>query len=684
MAIAKTREQQEADWWEDWWAADYSWDGLATKIIAGTSGLHGERTLQEYWLTDPATGHLRSEQNLLAVGEIIEAPDGSRWHIAHMPLFWTDGSAAKSAWTNTERACLATVIGARIAAANNTSVILSVLGDERVKGIDGRAQLQGSVLTGQPSHPNGASAPLHIAASMCWLPAWNAAKHQFGPGAQFLSANFSADTRFDSAIFYGSVSFDNVTFSGDASFKNTNFSGAASFKRATFFGVTRFYRATFSGNAHFKSARFSGDARFTSATISGEANFDNTIFSGHANLNSVTFSGKANFDSASFSGDARFYNATFSDDASFHSAIFSGGARFNDTTISGDATFSSANFSGNARFNPTTFLGNARFYRAFFSGHANLNSAIFSGDSSFNFATFAGGARFHRAKFEKSAFFRGSKFEYKDVDNVKSGQMWFGKAVFSGPLNFDDAVFASNPAHHSAAFLGARFADLASFRGCGDHWVAALDEVEIKGRILIDEREETDSLRNFDLVILSRARDGGENPTTKESLLKELEGGCRTLKVAMGAARNEIMEQRYYRLQLRTRREQAEVPPSERLVSFLFGWTADYGLSSTRPLVGLGLLMLVFTYIHAMFWHATGSFDGSGFIKSIEMAASRMFPFGAFEFVSRDWFNQLACRGAYPYTLLFARLFASLQSLIALLLIFLFGLSVRRRFKVGE
>ena len=95
-------------------------------------------------------------------------------------------------------------------------------------------------------------------------------------------------------------------------------------------------------------------------------------------------------------------------------------------------------------------------------------------------------------------------------------------------------------------------------------------------------------------------------------------------------------------------------------------------------------MLTIFTVVYALFWGATGNLDSASLIKSIEMAASRIFPFGAFEEISKNWFNELECRGAYPWTVLCARLFASLQSLIALLLIFLFGLAVRRRFKVGE
>ena len=107
-------------------------------------------------------------------------------------------------------------------------------------------------------------------------------------------------------------------------------------------------------------------------------------------------------------------------------------------------------------------------------------------------------------------------------------------------------------------------------------------------------------------------------------------------------------------------------------------------MSLTRPIFGLGILLLAFAYIYALLWHVSGEFSWNDALKSIEMAASRIFPFGAFEDVSKSWFANLTKRGVTTGTVLVARSMASLQSLIALLLIFLFGLAVRRRFKVGE
>jgi len=592
---AKDRDELVTDWWHHRRLADYSWHALAKFPLAGTGGVHGERTLQDYWRRDPTTGKLRCDTELRAAGELETAPDGSLWHIAHVPLIWPDGSAAKSRWSTEQRIHFATIIAARIAAAKETRATLKN-GDELVTGVDGRAQLIGSILLDPPDHPAGAAAPIHIAATGSWFPAWYPDDNQIGPGADFRGAAFLGLVRCQGTKFLGDAGFDGATFLGGAFFGGAIFAGDAGFEGTKFVDIAAFYSTIFSGKTFFDRAVFQGGTSFERAT---------------------------------FSGETRFYSSNFS--------------------------------------HGTTF-----------------NNAAFSGEASFEGATFSGSASFDSATFENSAFFGGVRFQTTLDGNLQSGPMRFEKAVFAGPVNFEDVVFAANPAHHSSAFLGTRFEGLVSFRRSGDHWVAALDEAQIKGCILIDERDEADSLRDFDSVVLPLARDGWKNGATGEPLLKELEGGCRTIKVAMGAARNEIMEQRYYRFQLLARREQAGVPRIERWVSHLFGYAADYGLSLTRPLIGLGLLLLVFTVIYAIFWHATGRFGSDGLIKSIEMAASRMFPFGAFELVSKSWFEAIACRGAYPFTLLCARLFATLQSLLALLLIFLFGLAVRRRFKVGE
>lgn len=660
MAPSKTPDELKADWWRDWWAADYSWDGLAHPDKYIQDG-RGDSGLQDYWRTDPTTKLGRDDNALIAVGELIRAPDGRLWHIAHVPFVWADGSAAKSAWPHETRMRLAAIVTARLGAAQDTQVTFVMAGLEIVSGTDGRAQFQGCVLLDPPAHPAGVAGPIHLAATRCWLPVCDLARHVFGPGMRFDDAIFSGEINFTHVIFSGDVSFRSVIFLDKCNFHHAEFSDNCDFSHSKFVGEAIFFRTLFKNEAEFKFSTYYSTVSFTESRFKKNVDFHNNLFFDSAYFINCEFTISAQFSDTKFISLTKFDDSTFTS-ASFFGSIFSHGAIFDRTSFRNFTDFSNCKFQGSSSFIKAIFYGETHFIRTEFSDQCT----------------------FVDTQFQSSVSFFSSMFQETLDGNVKSGKMYFARAVFSGPVDFDGATIAANPAHHSAAFLGARFADLVSFRGCGDHWVAALDEAEIQGRILIDERDEQDALQDFDTIVLPGARDGGLNPFTGEPLLKELEGGCRTIKVAMGTARNEIMEQRYYRFQLRARREQAGVPRSERLVSYLFGLIADYGLSLTRPLLGLAVVLLFFIVVYFAFWHATGQLESASLIKSIEMAASRMFPFGAFEDVSKYWFSTLEKRGAYPYTIFFARLFASLQSLFALLLVFLFGLAVRRRFKVGE
>jgi hypothetical protein len=84
MAEARTRQEIEAAWWARWRAQDFSWAGLARKPLGANlmgkmhGGLHAERTLQEYWRRDPASGAVRDDAAMEAAGELVRAPDGAR------------------------------------------------------------------------------------------------------------------------------------------------------------------------------------------------------------------------------------------------------------------------------------------------------------------------------------------------------------------------------------------------------------------------------------------------------------------------------------------------------------------------------------------------------------------------------------------------------------------------------
>ncbi|MGL4541789.1 MAG: hypothetical protein ACRCUI_04685 [Polymorphobacter sp.] len=69
-----------------------------------------------------------------------------------------------------------------------------------------------------------------------------------------------------------------------------------------------------------------------------------------------------------------------------------------------------------------------------------------------------------------------------------------------------------------------------------------------------------------------------------------------------------------------------------------------------------------------------------GWPTALAVSASRIFPFGGFGEDYKTWLNALAAAGQGRFL---AESLATLESLCALILIFLFGLALRRRFKVA-
>jgi uncharacterized protein YjbI with pentapeptide repeats len=276
----------------------------------------------------------------------------------------------------------------------------------------------------------------------------------FPASATFYNATFSRYAEFGSATFSGSADFESATFSGLADFTGATFSGSADFTSATFSRYAEFGSATFSGSADFESATFSGLADYTSATFSGSADFESATFSGSADFTSATFSGSADFESATFSGSAEFGSATFTGSADFTSATFSGSADFRSATFSGIADFRSAIFSS-ANFGSATFSRYAGFGSATFSGLADFRSATFSGLADFGSATLSGIADFESATFSGNTVFRNTRFSsavlfVNFVNAEMKSDTEFDGAKFSAPPRFFGAKLHEGTTWHSA------------------------------------------------------------------------------------------------------------------------------------------------------------------------------------------------------------------------------------------
>ncbi len=699
MADERTRAEREQDWWAKWRRGDYTWAGLQGRawqgwivtdegfvVEAQTSRRYGtakplvaaehqveargrDANLQDYWRADPATGRLRSDEDMR--DELIGADGQPVYHRAHLPLSYENGTpTAKAGWNSN---ALDDVVDARLLAAEDTE--WDGPAHRRRVDFDSRAQFQGGV----------------------WL------KGAFEPAADARPL---------------SVRYANAAFAGDeCRFNTAVFSGDGHFQGVGFFVFAWFDRTTFAGQTSFTEAVFFGGASFTGTKFSGEANFANTSFT------------SAWFDSISFSDNALFTNATFSNGGYFERTKFLGEARFQGTT-----------FSGNARFNDAVFSGDARFPNATFSGSAMFDDAIFSGKALFVGAAFAGYSGFKHCQFKQNADFTGAGraahvaaaeqvvlLKPPTVENARAGTLKkpaglepiarggfqkcsFAKAVFFGNADFSNRTFTAEAEFDSADFRGAPvFHDAVIGQGVR-FYRARFDAPWRAADTWSSEQIAAAKLRNAAAATEAKAQGRSVPKLTipkRQELLDArfaaLEQAYRTLKLAMENIRDRDREQTFYRYELVCRRRQSTTFWGERLISQGYGLISNYGGSLFRPVVTLTLLTATFGLVY---WGWASAFQGkplallgAGGLQNdvwdaLLFSANNVFrPFNAWSADSGEhsaWLTRfLSAQTANPDVVhgagwrLGIRLVATAQSLVAIVLAFLFALGVRRRFQIS-
>lgn len=111
----------------------------------------------------------------------------------------------------------------------------------------------------------------------------------------------------------------------------------------------------------FRCARFGLRTGFAGATFADMAIFDGAIFDNLARFDDAKFGDRAKFDGATFHGVAVFSGARFGDGASFVYVTFGGPAFFADAVLGVSAEFSGATFGSGASFMRAVFGQGASF-----------------------------------------------------------------------------------------------------------------------------------------------------------------------------------------------------------------------------------------------------------------------------------------------------------------------------------
>lgn len=637
MVDAGQREEREKAWWDAWWRADFSWAGLAQKPV-GQNGdlihgsLHGEKTLQDYWRRDPTTGAVRDDAAMQAAGELAEC-GGVIFHIAHLPEKDRSGASTwKADLRSVDWEKLDALIAARIGAGSGTQSKFGLFAN--AEGPDGRAQLGGAVLRGAAIQQNAGQLHL-VCEGSAFLGAADFRDFTFGPGASFKSAAFAATARFD----------------------RTSFTSTTCFNKATFFDAAGFNSATFADTAHFGEANFLAEANFTAAS------FDIAWFS------RATFGRNVFFRSAAFRGWANLDRATFSKIAVFEHAAFSSVADFTESSIAVGA-FKAAKFGGTAMFPQCLFVESVRFDDSSFAGEMNFTAAIFQRLASFDRITWPDAAAHWHSAFDQALFLATLTLTGAGLRAFAA----FDGATFERGVHIDDA--AESVA--IARFRKERAAAIAAARSDNESWANV--EVRRKG---VDQPPP-----------VSRREIAAHAKEARDMRLRQLERGCRVLKQAMDYASNKPREQLFYRFELMARRAQRNLPFAEKSFSYLYAFASDYGASIWRPFAAMTLLIFAFgAAFLGSAWVLGGVGDNADQIapavaawQALDLSWANTFrPLSA---LTSDGIHNDTIAGqlfvtASAATQFAMRAVATLQSLLVLVLAFLFALAVRRRFQIN-
>ena len=491
-----------------------------------------------------------------------------------------------------------------------------------------------------------------------------------GGNAIFKNATFKAGAHFEGAEFsHGDVNFENARFCGDnkddfSSFTSAKFSGGdTSFRDAQFGKSVSFQKVRFDdGEVEFENAEFQEDANFQGVEFcNGRKGFNKTTFIDKADFQNAQFlNGCAFFEQAKFYGDTDFSSAVFNEGVDFREAEFKGKTNFDTTKfktwdtffsnakfLGGDADFKNAYFEWNAYFENTQFRWNAIFSEAEFKKSAHFEEAFFGRDTYFRNTVFSSGigeVNFKKSKFKGKTDFKSSG---KNGDlNSFQGEIDFSGAKFLGdPI--DEVTFENRTFQKRTSFRGCTFEKAPRFHGCSLH-------------------QDTDFT---DARFLDRQGD-------------EATRAYRTLKLDMEEKRAREEHLMFYALEMESRQRTTK-KKLLKFLSSLYGMTADYGQSVSRPLLWLGCSYLIFATIYTIFFnellkeHLVHTDNLHLFFHfSLEQIVR---PFRALEFSPLVEF--LKKIPAANHFLL--RFIAAFQSLLSLVLLLLFGLAVRWRFKIG-
>ena len=370
---------------------------------------------------------------------------------------------------------------------------------------------------------------------------------------------------------------------------------------------------------------------------------------------SVEFSGANLLDLATTGKDGGeridFQGFIFPGALTFTNCIFSIRGNFANATFKGSADFQGATFEGSAHFQGATFKQSAVFYRATFKETADFQGATFEKSARFQDATFEESAHFSDTTFKELAIFFGATFQM----NAR-----FARASFLRTANFSQSIFE----------------DVADFSGC-----------EFTGPVILAKSQFCAGPPDFrntlfkthvtlhDMHVGTPSEHAGEH-ADRYRRLKELAATARDHDRAQAFFANEMRAKRGY-----------ETRGLARLPNWIYQVLSHYGKSLLRPALALLATWLVAAAVYFLLACGWCAVSRDSWRAAWETLAAALY-YSALMLVpalpmSRPRLSALEDTLFGSDSLhLAVWIVSTLESVAGIVLLFLFGLALRNRFRI--
>lgn len=338
------------EWLKRWWTADWSWQGLASKVVAEVDC--APRTLQERWRT--LNGAPTSDEELELDGQLVRDPEGRLWHIAHIPPVWPDRTATWKVNPVDERwHALAALIQHRISEGASTNGSPKGTdaqgGTTRYRwlpsGAERRAVLDGCVLSGS-CIPRSSEDWMHVKAT----------------GAAFLTGVVCQDARLGAGFTLEDCLFDDALELSSCTSET-----AVILAGNLIYGKFSLHRTTFERAIYCAFVTALGEADCTNIQARHEADFGNGDWRGPISFRHGRYTQTSTFNASEFGSTADFSDIVFLDRFTFDKNTIRGRLTFASTSINGVSTFRNLKFDlkkpwlWHSAFDRTTFGGSVDF-----------------------------------------------------------------------------------------------------------------------------------------------------------------------------------------------------------------------------------------------------------------------------------------------------------------------------------